>query len=32
VIIKAGVETKPQVIVVEIDSSAISPYFYPPKS
>jgi acetolactate synthase-1/2/3 large subunit len=32
VIAKADRDSKPQVIVAEIDVSAISPYFYPPKS
>jgi acetolactate synthase I/II/III large subunit len=31
-IAKANQDARPQVIVAEIDRSAVSPYFYPPKS
>jgi len=32
VIAQANASGKPQVIIAEIDASAVSPYFYPPKS
>jgi acetolactate synthase-1/2/3 large subunit len=32
VIAKANADAKPQVIVAEINTSAVSPYFYPPKA